>query len=67
MGDTVSLLVHQKGRAKGWHDETTGKFLSFAEVAARLSARAADIAGAHHDSPQPEVCVLDVSGQKPRS
>jgi hypothetical protein len=57
----VLLLVHQKSRPKGWEDTTTGNYLSFAEVLARLSARAAVIAGAHHDAPQPEVCVLDVS------
>ena len=57
----VLLLVHQKPRAKGWEDTATGVFLSFEEVVARLSARAAVIAGSHHDAPQPEVAVLDVS------
>jgi hypothetical protein len=50
--------------AKTWirsEDTTTGNYLSFVEVLARLSARAAGIAGASHDSPQPEVAVLDVS------
>jgi hypothetical protein len=57
----VLLLVHRKPRAKGWEDTVTGVFLSFEEVVARLSARAAVIAGSHHDAPQPEVAVLDVS------
>jgi len=57
----VLLLVHQQGRPKGWEDSVTGKYLSFAEIFARLSARAAAISAAYHDSPQPEVCVLDVS------
>lgn len=57
----VLLLVHQHARAKGWEDTTTGNYLSFADVVARLSARAAVIAGTDHDSPQPEVAVLDVS------
>ncbi|MDQ2899832.1 MAG: hypothetical protein M3Y07_08530, partial [Acidobacteriota bacterium] len=55
------LLVHQHARAKGWEETATGNYLSFAEVVARLSARAAAIAGTDHDSPQPEVAVLDVS------
>jgi hypothetical protein len=58
----VLLMVHQHARAKGWEDTTTGNYLSFAEVVTRLSARAAVIAGTDHDSPQPEVAVLDVSG-----
>lgn len=57
----VLLLVHQKTRRKGWKDKSSGVFLSFPDVVARLSERAAIIASAHHDSPQPEVCVLDVS------
>ncbi len=56
----VLLLVHQNARPKGWED-TGGNYLSFAEVVARLSARAAVIAGTDHDSPQPDVAVLDVS------
>jgi len=57
----VLFLVHQQGRPKGLGDTTTGNYLPFPEVVALLSARAAVIAGAHRDSPQPEVCVLDVS------
>jgi hypothetical protein len=63
----VLLLVHQKARPKGWKDTARGVFLSFNDVVARLSARAARIAGAHHDSPQPEVCALDVSARRARS
>jgi hypothetical protein len=62
----VLLLVHQKARRKGWKDTGSGRFLSFAEVVLRLSARAALIAGSHEDSPQPEVCVLDVSSCLPK-
>jgi hypothetical protein len=58
----VLLLVQQKARPKGWKDSGSGVFLPFPEVVARLSARAAFLAGAHDDSPQPEVCALDVSG-----
>ena len=58
----VLLLVHQEARAKGWEDTATGVFLSLPEVVARLSARAAVIAGSHNDAPQPEVSVVDVSG-----
>jgi hypothetical protein len=57
----VLLLVHQKAREKGWGDTSTGGYLSFAEVVARLSARAAAIAGTDHDSPRAEVAVLDAS------
>jgi hypothetical protein len=62
----VLLLVYQNARPKGWKDTTTGAFLAFSEVVARLSARAALIAGTQPDSPQPEVCVLDVSSCLPR-
>ena len=58
----VLLLVHQRPREKGWEDTASGKFLSFPEVVAGLSARAAAIAASAHDAPQAEVCVLDVSG-----
>ena len=58
----ILLLVHKHGRPNGWLDKTTGNYLSFTQVVARLSARAAVIAGTNHDSPQPEVAVLDVSG-----
>jgi hypothetical protein len=56
----ILLLVHQRARRRGWKT-TSGTYLSFAEVVARLCARAFAIAGGHHDSPQTEVCVLDVS------
>jgi hypothetical protein len=58
----VLLLVHQQARAKGWEDTSTGSYLSFAQVVAHLSERAAAIAGSHQDAFQPEVCDLDVSG-----
>ena len=62
----VLLLVHQKARPRGWKDPSSGAFLSFSEVVNRLLARAALIAGAHDDAPQPEVCVLDVSNCLPK-
>jgi hypothetical protein len=58
----ILLLIHRRARPKGWEDKSTGNYLSFAEVVARLSARAAIISGTGHNSPQPEVTVLDVSG-----
>jgi hypothetical protein len=57
----ILLLVHQKPRPRGWQDTATGTTLSFDDLVSRLSRRAAEIAGAHHDAPQPEVCVLDVA------
>lgn len=63
----VLLLVHQKARRKGWEDKNSGTFMHFPEVVARLTAQAALIAGAHDDSPQPEVAVLDVSSCRMRS
>ena len=56
----VLLLVHQKSRPKGWEDKAAGKYLSFMEVVDRLRARALAISGESHNSPQPEVAVLDV-------
>ena len=62
MGDTVYYCwFTQKARDLGWKGEVAGRFLTFAEVVATLSARAAIIAAANHHAPQPEVCVLDVS------
>jgi hypothetical protein len=61
----VLLLVHQ--RQKKWANTTTENYLTFAEVVAHLSERAAQIAGAHHDSPQPEICMLDVSSEQMRT
>jgi hypothetical protein len=57
----VLLPVHQNARARGWKDNSSGAFLSFPQVVARLSERAALIAGARYDAPQSEVCALDVS------
>ena len=58
----VLLLVHQKGRPKGWQDNNAGgKYLCFAEVVDRLRARALAISGKSHNSPQPEVAVLDIA------
>jgi hypothetical protein len=63
----ILLLVHQDARPKGWENPSSGVFLSFSAVAAQLSDRALIIAGIHPDSPQPEVCALDVSGCLPRA
>ena len=58
----VLLLVHQEGRKIGWEDKKgDGKYLSFAEVLDCLCALALAISGESHNSPQPEVAVLDVS------
>ena len=58
----ILLVVYQGGKPRGWKDKASGKNLSFQEVVERLSAKAAAIAGSGYDAPQPEVCVLDVSG-----
>jgi hypothetical protein len=60
------LLVHQDPRTKGWEDKASGTWLSFPEVVERLSAKAVQIAGKNLESPQPVVCVLDVSGLNAR-
>jgi hypothetical protein len=57
----ILLLVHQKSRPKGWKIESSGLFLSFAQVIARLKGMAAKIAARDPDSPQAEIAVLDVS------
>lgn len=57
----ILLLVHQKARRKGWKDANTGRFLTFEEVLAHLSAKAALVSSASIDAPQPEVCAIDVS------
>lgn len=57
----VLLLVHQRGRLFGWEDKAADGYLSFAQVVDRLRSRALAISGESHDSPQPEVSVLDVS------
>ena|SRR5581483_10935357 len=57
----ILLLVHQNARPKGWEETGTHRFLSFQEVLRHLCARAALIAGTLQDSPQPEICALDVS------
>jgi hypothetical protein len=58
----VLLLVHQEARSLGWEDKSVGRYLSFPQVVDRLRSRALAISGESHDSPQPEVAVLDVSG-----
>lgn len=57
----VLLVVHQKARPMGWVEKANGTCLTFAEVVARLRARALAISGASHNAPQPEIAVLDVS------
>ncbi len=47
----VLLLVHQHAPPKGWKGTATGRYLSFTVVVARLSARAAVIAGASRLTP----------------
>jgi hypothetical protein len=55
----ILLLVHQDERK--WKDADTGALLSFQDVVARLTAIAAKISRERNDSPQPVLCVLDVS------
>jgi hypothetical protein len=57
----ILLLVHQKPRARGWSDPTTGRGLNFADVVERLRELAKSIAGSDADSTQPEIAVIDVS------
>jgi hypothetical protein len=58
----ILLLVYQDDeRKKQWHDKPKNQRLSFAEVVTRLSEKAAHIAREGHDSPQPEVCGIDVT------
>jgi hypothetical protein len=57
----VLLLVHQNARPMGWKDNASGRYLAFPQVVDRLRERALAISGASHNSPQPEVAVLDVS------
>lgn len=56
----VLLLVHQTPRPVGWEAEN-GVMLNFGQVVHRLRAKAAELAGASTDAPQPEVAVVDVS------
>ena len=67
----ILLLVHQERRPVGWEDpDNRGTFLTFEQVVQRLQARAAAIAGASSDAPQPEIAVLNVAtstNTQPRS
>jgi hypothetical protein len=58
----VLLLIHLEARPGGWEDKAADKYLSFPQVVDRLRGRALAISGESHDSPQPQVAVLDVSG-----
>lgn len=55
----ILLLVHLRPKAKGWR--SSGRYLSFSQVVARLSKQAQRLAGRDIDAPQPTVAVLDVS------
>jgi hypothetical protein len=55
----ILLLVHQDERK--WRDRDAGTVWLFQDVVARLTAIAAKISCERSDSPQPLVCVLDVS------
>ncbi|MGC4049976.1 MAG: hypothetical protein QM757_11380 [Paludibaculum sp.] len=57
----ILLLVHQIARPLGWEDKTNDTYLAFADVVARLRARVLVISGEHHNAPQAEVAILDVS------
>ncbi len=56
----ILLLVHQRGRPKGWK-ASAGNFLTFKEVVDRLRARALSVAGEGPYSPQAKIAVIDVS------
>ena len=56
----ILLLVHQMPRPVGWEAEN-GVMLTFQQVVERLRAKAAEIAGAATDAPQPEIAVIDVT------
>jgi hypothetical protein len=56
----ILLLVHQIPRPIGWEAES-GVMLNFAQVVERLPAKAAQLAGASTDAPQPEIAVIDVT------
>lgn len=55
------LLVHQAPRQKGW-ELPDGTYLDFAAVVQRLRDLASTIRGESPAGPQPEICVVDVSG-----
>jgi len=59
----VLLLVHQKHRSVGWHDDQ-GKVLTFPEVVANLEQMAERISGQSPTAPQPVIAVIDVSKVK---
>ncbi len=56
----VLLLVHQRGRPKGWAS-ANGNRLTFDEVLEHLRKIADDVAERAHDAPQATIAVLDVS------
>lgn len=56
----ILLLVHQVPRPKGW-ELPDGTYLDFEAVAQRLRGLAAAIRSESPTSPQPEICVVDVS------
>jgi hypothetical protein len=56
----ILLLVHQTPRPVGWEAEDGG-MLTFQQVVERLRAKAAELAGASTDAPQPGIAVIDVS------
>jgi hypothetical protein len=61
----ILLLVHQTPRRVGWQAEN-GVTLTFEQVVERLRAKAAELAGASTDAPQPEIAVIDVSVFAPK-
>jgi hypothetical protein len=61
----ILLLVHQTPRRVGWEAEN-GVMLTFEQVVERLRAKAAELAGAYTDAPQPEIAVIDVSEFAPK-
>ena len=56
----ASCCWYQMPRPVGWEAEN-GVMLTFQQVVERLRAKAAEIAGAATDAPQPEIAVIDVT------
>jgi hypothetical protein len=57
----ILLLAHLKPRSKGWSVSGEKVFATFSQVVAYLRTRAAQIAAASPESPQPDISILDVS------
>ena len=61
----ILLLVHQKGRTKGW--KCGDRLLSFLEVVDDLCNLASDLGATSPSAPQPAICAIDLSTLPPNS